>query len=114
MNRRIKTLLILPAFLFVISCVSTPLFDQAEYDRAIILKVEVLLIFENMTKDFHLYQGDVLKIRKDLLIMMEYAKRKPNAEFIAIKQAGLAKIELERLTSGLIKIIVDTAFRLLL
>ena len=34
-------------------------------------------------------------------------------EFIAIKQAGIGKIELEKFSSGLVKVIFDTTFRLL-
>jgi hypothetical protein len=35
------------------------------------------------------------------------------AEFISIKQAGIAKVELEKLSSGITKIIIDTTFRFL-
>jgi hypothetical protein len=35
------------------------------------------------------------------------------AEFIAIKQAGLGKIEIEKLISGIINVIVDSTFKLL-
>ena len=34
-------------------------------------------------------------------------------EFIAIKKAGIGKIELEKFSSGLVKIIIDTTFSLL-
>ena len=71
--------------LFILGCVSTPPFDQTEYDRAITLKIDALSLLENASKDFQLYQDEVSKIRKDMAFLLEYAKRKPNNErYIAL------------------------------
>jgi hypothetical protein len=80
MNRQIITQSLLLISLFVLGCVSTPSFDQVEYDRAIILKIDALSLLGNASKNFQLYQNDVLKIQKDMQFMLEYAKNKPNNE----------------------------------
>lgn len=71
--------------LFILGCVSTPPFDQTEYDRAITLKIDALSLLEKASRDYQLYQDEVSKIRKDMAFLLEYAKRKPNNEgYIAL------------------------------
>jgi len=80
MKKQIIIWLFLFVSLFVFGCVSTPPFDQAEYERAITLKIDALSLLGNANKNFHLYQSDVSKVKKDMLFMLEYAKNKPNNE----------------------------------
>lgn len=80
MNKRTITWVLFFIPLFILGCVSTPPFDQVEYDRTITLKIDALSLLENASKDFHLYQDEVSKIRKDMAFIFEYAKNKPNNE----------------------------------
>jgi hypothetical protein len=85
MNKRISIWSFLFIPLFVLGCVSTPSFDQVEYERAIILKIDALSLLDYATKDFRLYQAEIAKVRKDMRFMLEYAKHKPNnGECIAL------------------------------
>jgi hypothetical protein len=80
MNKQITILTLLFISLFLLGCVSTPPFDQAEYEKAINLKIDALSILENASRDFQLYQNEVSVIRKNMQFMFEYAKNKPNNE----------------------------------
>jgi hypothetical protein len=78
MNKLIKIWLFFSVLLLTFSCISTPPFDQAEYSRAISLKIEALSLLKNTTNDFQLNQEEVATIQKEMQFMLEYAKYKPN------------------------------------
>jgi hypothetical protein len=80
MNKKTINWTLLFILLFIFSCVSTPPFDQVEYERAIMLKIDALSLLDNASKDFRLYQAEAAKIRRDMRFMLEYAKHKPNNE----------------------------------
>jgi len=55
-------------------------------------------------------EGKLTKENYEDLVKRQMA----GAEFIAIKQAGIEKIELDKLSSSIIKTVINLAFRLLL
>lgn len=71
--------LLLPLVL-LFGCVSTPAYDQTEYDRVIRLKVDSLELLSHATNDFSMYANDVKAIKREMAILYEYAKNLPNNE----------------------------------
>lgn len=59
-------------------CLSTPAYDQNEYEKVIRLKVDSLELLSHANDDFEKHAIDVGQVRKDMLILYEYAKNLPN------------------------------------
>jgi hypothetical protein len=63
--------------------------------------------FEQWTQQ--VLEGKLTKEDFEMLVNRQMA----GAEFITIKQTGMAKIELDKLSSSIIKTVIDIVFRLL-
>jgi hypothetical protein len=60
------------------ACISTPPYDQTEYDQVIRLKVKALNLLQNAKQNSKDYITDINELRNDMAIMYEYAKNLPN------------------------------------
>ena len=73
-----RKLPILLSVIFLWACISTPPYDQTEYDRVIRLKVKTLNVLQNATQNSKDYITDINDLRNEMAIMYEYAKNLPN------------------------------------
>jgi hypothetical protein len=76
--RNHKKLFILLPIIFLWACISTPPYDQTEYDRVIRLKVKALNVLQNATQNSKDYITDINDLKNEMTIMYEYAKNLPN------------------------------------
>lgn len=73
-----RKLLILLSVVFLWACISTPPYDQTEYDRVIRLKVKALNVLQNATQNSEDYITDINELENEMAIIYEYAKNLPN------------------------------------
>ncbi|MDR0749790.1 MAG: hypothetical protein LBF62_09500 [Tannerellaceae bacterium] len=67
-------LLVSLSIIFLWACISTPPYDQTEYDRVIRLKVKALNVLQNATQNSRDYITDINELKNEMAIMYEYAK----------------------------------------
>jgi hypothetical protein len=73
-----RKLLVSLSAIFLWACISTPPYDQTEYDRVIRLKVKALNVLQNATQNSRDYIADINELKNEMAIMYEYAKNLPN------------------------------------
>jgi hypothetical protein len=80
-NKTRIAIALLFALTFVVSgCVSTPAYDQTEYDRVITLKVDAVNLLQKASEDFQTHKTEVNNIKHEMSVLYEYAKNLPNNE----------------------------------
>jgi hypothetical protein len=80
-NKKRAMIALLVALTFTLSgCVSTPAYDQTEYNRVITLKVDAMNLLQKSSDNFQTHKTEVDNIKHEMSILYEYAKNLPNNE----------------------------------
>lgn len=79
-KKRIAIVLLVTLTLALYGCVSTPAYNQTEYDRVITLKVDAVNLLQKASEDFQTHKTDVDNIKHEMSVLYEYAKNLPNNE----------------------------------